>query len=138
MGKIQWKATKMIPELRNFSNERRFQRLELIFLEQRRLQGKLIETFKYLNGLYNVTLEGSFESDGNIRTKNNGQKLFLRNFKTSQAMNFIPVKITVTWNPLPENIVSASTVNIFKNRHDKFWISNPPILQCTNSMSLTP
>ncbi|KAF2347865.1 hypothetical protein FHG87_021380 [Trinorchestia longiramus] len=27
---------------------------------------------------------------------------------------------------LPENIVSAGTVNTFKNRLDKFWITNPP------------
>ncbi|KAF2354871.1 hypothetical protein FHG87_014372 [Trinorchestia longiramus] len=45
---------------------------------------------------------------------------------TSQAMNFFPVKIAATWNQLPENIVSAGTVNTFKNRLDKFWITNPP------------
>ncbi|KAF2356988.1 hypothetical protein FHG87_012260 [Trinorchestia longiramus] len=123
MEKIQRKATK-IPELRNLSYERRLQRLELISLEQRRLRGQLIETFKYLNGLNNVTLEGLFERDGNVRTRNNGQKLLLRNFKTSQAMNFLPVKIAATLNQLPENIVSAGTVNTFKNRPDKFWITN--------------
>ncbi|KAF2343583.1 hypothetical protein FHG87_025661 [Trinorchestia longiramus] len=135
MEKIQRKATKMIPELRNLSYERRLQRLE-----QRRLRGQLIETFKYLNGLKNVTLEGLFERDGNVRTRNNGQKLLLRNFKTSQAMNFFPVKIAATWNQLPENMVSAGTVNTFKNRLDKFWITNspPPVLHPTNSMSLTP
>ncbi|KAF2351802.1 MoeA N-terminal and linker domain [Trinorchestia longiramus] len=53
----------MIPELRNLSYERRLQRLELISLEQRRLRGQLIETFKYLNGLNNVTMEGLFERD---------------------------------------------------------------------------
>ncbi|KAF2344655.1 hypothetical protein FHG87_024589, partial [Trinorchestia longiramus] len=89
-------------------------------------RGQLIETFKYLNGLNNVTLEGLFERDGNGRTRNNGQKLLLRNFKTSQALNFFPVKIAATWNQLPENIVSAGTVNTFKNRLDKFWITNPP------------
>ncbi|KAF2346656.1 Reverse transcriptase domain [Trinorchestia longiramus] len=126
MEKIQRKATKMIPELRNLSYERRLQRLEIIFLEQRKLRGLLIETFKYLNGLNNVTLEGLFVRDGNVRTRNNGQKLLLRNFTTYQAMNFFPVKIAATWNQLPENIVSAGTVNTLKNRLDKFWITNPP------------
>ncbi|KAF2353133.1 Reverse transcriptase domain [Trinorchestia longiramus] len=37
-----------------------------------------------------------------------------------------------------ENIVSAGTVNTFKNRLDKFWITNPPVLHPTNAMSLTP
>ncbi|KAF2363757.1 hypothetical protein FHG87_005477 [Trinorchestia longiramus] len=126
--KIQRKATKMIPEFRNLSYERRLQRLELISLEQRRLRGQLIETFKYLSGFKNVALEGLFEGDGNIQTRNSGQKLLLRNFKTSQTMNFFPVKIAPTWNQLPENIVSAGTVNTFKNRLDKFWTTNNPVL----------
>ncbi|KAF2345775.1 hypothetical protein FHG87_023469 [Trinorchestia longiramus] len=47
-------------------------------------------------------------------------------------MNFFPVKIAATWNQLPENIVSAGTMNTFKNRLDKFWITNPPVLHPTN------
>ncbi|KAF2346408.1 hypothetical protein FHG87_022836 [Trinorchestia longiramus] len=125
MEKIQRKVTKMIPELHNLSYERRLQRLELTSLEQRRLRGQLIETFKHLNGLNNVTLQGLFERNGNVRTRNNSQKVLLRNFKISQAMNFFPVKITATWNQLSENIVPAGTVNTFKNRLDKFWITNP-------------
>ncbi|KAF2364632.1 hypothetical protein FHG87_004615 [Trinorchestia longiramus] len=87
MEKIQPKATKMIPEIRNHSYERRLHRLELISLEQ------LIEAFKYRNGFNNVTLEGLFERDCDVRTRNNDQKLLLRNFKTSQAMNFFPLKL---------------------------------------------
>ncbi|KAF2344046.1 hypothetical protein FHG87_025198, partial [Trinorchestia longiramus] len=73
----------------------------------------------------------TYEPDSNVRTRNNGQKLILRNFKTSQAMNFFPVKIAATWNQLLENIVSAGIVNTFKNRLDKYWIMNPPVLHIT-------
>ncbi|KAF2344081.1 hypothetical protein FHG87_025163 [Trinorchestia longiramus] len=118
----------MIPELRNLSYERRLQQVQLVSLKQRRLRGQLIETFKYLNGLNNVTLEGLFERDGNVRTRNNGQKLIIRNFKISQAMNFFPVKITRTWGQLPENMVSAGTVNTFKNRLDKYLIRNLQVM----------
>ncbi|KAF2357471.1 Reverse transcriptase domain [Trinorchestia longiramus] len=96
MEKIQRKATKMIPELRSLSYESRLQRLELISLEQRRLRGQLTETFGNLNCLNNVTLDGLFERDGNVRTRNNGKKLLLRNFKKFQSMNFFPVKIAAT------------------------------------------
>ncbi|KAF2362743.1 hypothetical protein FHG87_006490 [Trinorchestia longiramus] len=54
----------MISKLRNLSYERCLQHLELIFLEQRRLRGQLIETYKYLNGLNNVTLERHFGRNG--------------------------------------------------------------------------
>ncbi|KAF2346802.1 Reverse transcriptase domain [Trinorchestia longiramus] len=126
--KTQRKVTKRIPELRNLSYERRLQHLDLISIEQRRLRGQLIETYKYLNGFNHVTLEGLSERDGNMRTRYNSQKLILRNFKTSQAKNFFTVQIAATWNQLPENMVSAGTVNTFKNRLDKYWIRNPPVL----------
>ncbi|KAF2362191.1 hypothetical protein FHG87_007053 [Trinorchestia longiramus] len=135
MKKTQRKTTKMIPYLLNLNYERRLQQLEHISLEQRKLRRQLIETFKYFNGLNNVTLEGLFERDGNVRTRNNGQKLLLRNFKTSQAMNFFPVKIVTTWHQLPKNRVSASTANTFKNCFDKYWITNP---QCYNVLTLCP
>jgi len=31
------------------------------------------------------------------------------------------VRIVNLWNSLPKNVVSANTVNTFKNRLDKFW-----------------
>ncbi|KAF2351811.1 hypothetical protein FHG87_017432 [Trinorchestia longiramus] len=125
MEKIQRIATKPIPELRNFSYERRLQHLELLSVKQNRLRRQLIETYKYLNGLNDVNLEGLFEKVGYMRTRNNGQKLILRSFKAFQAKNFFPVKIASSWNQLPENIVSAGTVNTFKNHVDKYWITNP-------------
>ena len=47
--KIQRRATKMIPEIRNHVYHQRIQDLDLISLVQRRLLGQLIEVFKYLN-----------------------------------------------------------------------------------------
>ena len=47
--KIQRRATKMIPEIRNQSYHQRIQDLDLISLVQRRLRRQLIEVFKYLN-----------------------------------------------------------------------------------------
>ncbi|KAF2355414.1 hypothetical protein FHG87_013827 [Trinorchestia longiramus] len=125
MMKIQVKSTQMIPAQRNLSYERRLQQLELVFLKQRKLREQPIETSKYFNGLDDVTMGGLFERAGNVPTRNNSQEV---NFKTSQAINFFPIKIAATWNQLPENIVSSSTVNTFKNRLDEYWIGNQSIL----------
>ena len=46
--KVQRKASKMIPEIRNNSNSQRLKDLNLISFEQRRVRGQLIEVFKYL------------------------------------------------------------------------------------------
>ena len=34
---------------------------------------------------------------------------------------YFTVRIVNLWNSLPENVVSANTVNTFKNRLEKFW-----------------
>ena len=46
---MQRKATKLIPELKHFSYERRLLECGLTTLETRRLRGDLIEVFKILN-----------------------------------------------------------------------------------------
>ena len=58
--KIQRRATKMIPEIRNHSYYQLIQDLDLISLVQRRLRGQLIEVFKYLNRFTTASERGLF------------------------------------------------------------------------------
>ena len=46
--KVQRKATKMSPEIRNHTYHQRIQDLDIISIVQRRLRGQLIEVFIYL------------------------------------------------------------------------------------------
>ena len=75
MERVQRKATKIIPEIRNHSYQNRLKDLELISLVQRRLRGQLIEVFKYLNRFNNVSPLGLFDYDFNDRTQNNRKKV---------------------------------------------------------------
>ena len=77
MEKLQRRATKIIPEIRNHSYHQRFKELDLISLVQRRLQGQLIEVFKYLNRFTTASARGLFGYDLNDRTRNNGAKLIV-------------------------------------------------------------
>ena len=124
--KIQRRATKMIPEIRNHSYHQRIQDLDLISLVQRRLRGQLIEVFKYLNRFTTASARGLFDYDLNDRTRNNGAKLIVKHFNTSVAQHSYPIKITTTWNALPSEVVSSRRVNSFKNSLDKHWAENPP------------
>ena len=45
----------------------------------------------------------------------NGSKLTVKHFNTSVAQHFYPIKITTTWNGLPNEVVTSRTVNSFKN-----------------------
>ena len=52
--KIQRRATKLIPELRDLRYEERLKECGLITLETRRLRRDQIEVFKILNGYENI------------------------------------------------------------------------------------
>ena len=54
LGRIQRRATKMIPELRDLSYESRLLQCGLTTLETRRLRGDQIERFKIVNGYEDV------------------------------------------------------------------------------------
>ena len=58
MEKIQRRATKIIPEIRNDSYQQRIQDLDLISLAQRRLRGQLIKVFKYLSEFTSASARG--------------------------------------------------------------------------------
>ena len=76
MEKIQRRATKMIPEIRNHSYHQRIQDLDLISLVQRRLRGQL-KVFKYLNLFTTTSARGLYDYNQNDRTRNNGVKNLL-------------------------------------------------------------
>ena len=75
MKKVQRKATKMIPGIRNHSFQQRLKDLELVSLVQRRLRLQLTEVFKYLHRFNNVSPIGLFDYDFNDRTRNTGKKI---------------------------------------------------------------
>ena len=54
LEKIQRRATKLIPELRDLRYEERLKECGLTTLETRRLRGDQIEVFKILNGYENI------------------------------------------------------------------------------------
>ena len=52
---------------------------------------------------------------------------------TSVAQHFYLIKITTTWNALPNEMVNSRTVNSFKTRLDKHWAEIPQMFELTGS-----
>ena len=107
LEKIQRRATKLIPGLRDMRYEERLKECGLATLETRRLRGNQIEVFKILNGYENI--------DSNL--------FFLEiiESKITRGHNFSQRTINV-WNTLSEECVHASSVNMFKDRIDKYLV----------------
>ena len=59
LEKVQRRATKLIPSIRHMSYPERLQATKLYSLEQRRVRGDMIETFKILNGLEGMRNQSS-------------------------------------------------------------------------------
>ena len=90
--KIQRRATKMIPEIRNHSYHQRIQDLDLISLIQRRLWGQLLHMCKYLKRFTTASARGLFDYNLNERTWNNEEKRIVKHFNTSVAQHFYQSK----------------------------------------------
>ena len=118
LERVQARATKLIPELRNLGYERRLLALDLLTLEQRRLRGQLIETFKIVRGMSSLNSSTVFTLSDNP-TRNHGYKLVVPRFRTNKYRDFMTVKVCKLWNSLPSEVVNAPTVNAFKTQLDR-------------------
>ena len=106
--------------LQGKSYEQRLRALNLTTLETRRLRGDLIEVFKIMNGFDKV---GSLEtllcfSTSNLR--GNTKKLYKPRFSTNIGKFTFANRIVDEWNMLSEEVVSCSTVLLFKIKLDRY------------------
>ena len=70
---VQRRATKLVPKLKNLSYEARLKSLNLPSMYYRRARGDMIETFKFVNGIYKCDNPLTFDS--NNRTRGHQYKL---------------------------------------------------------------
>ena len=73
LQRIQRRATKIIPELRDLTYEERLKECGLTTLETRRLSGDQIEVFKILNGYENSDRNMFFSLKKDSRTRGRGK-----------------------------------------------------------------
>ena len=120
LEKIQRRATKMVPELKDITYEERMKEMRLPSLAYRRMRGDVIEMYKYTHGIYDVSKK-PFQLDPDSSRRNNGCKLFKRRWKTPARTNFFGNRVLNSWNALPSEVVQAPTLNSFKRRLDNHW-----------------
>ena len=121
LERVQRRATKKIPALRNLSYEDRLKRLDLFSLQKRRLRGDLIETFKILKGFDKINPDLLFQVDNTTVTRGNGMKLRVKRCNTEIRKAFFTVRVVEHWNKLPASVVDADTIHSFKCRLDKHF-----------------
>jgi len=116
---VQRRATKLVEGFKKFDYGTRLKKLGLTTLEKRRIRGDLIETFKILTDREKISKQDLF--DVRQRTcylRGHSYTLEVKRSRINIRSNFFSQRTVKHWNSLPEHVVSASSVNCFKNRLD--------------------
>ncbi len=119
---VQRQATKMIPSLHNKTYEERLSTLNMLSLEKRGLQGKLIECFKILNDFTNVDISKLFLIDDILRTRNNGINLKCRQVNSDCIKFFFTNVVVRELTKLPPSVLQCNTIDSFKNKLDRHFL----------------
>ena len=120
LERIQRRATKMIPELRDLSYDERLKECGLTTLETRRLRGDQIEVFKILNGYENIDRNMFFSLKKDSRTRGHEVKLVKDQCRLDIRKHSFSQRTINEWNKLSTDCVTASSVNMFKNKVDTY------------------
>ena len=84
----------------------------------RSLAYDMTEVYKYVHGQYNVDV--SFLPWTKNSNRGHSLKLQKQSLDLKVRHDFFSLRVDL-WNSLPESLVSAPSLNSFKNRLDKFW-----------------
>ena len=120
LEKVQHRVTKLVPGLYDWSYEARCKELRLPTLQQRRLRGDLIETYKILNGHEGSDYRKFFKLRESS-TRGHDWKLEKKEHINSQVREgWFAIRVVNPWNSLPSNVVNAPSIATFKTRLDEY------------------
>ena len=127
LEKVQRRAVMMVTNIKG-TYEERLASLKMRTLEDRRIRGDLIETFKIITGKSNVvpetwfTFASSNTTDEAVRTRATTGYFNLVQPpipKTEIRKNFFSYRVVDHWNRLPDQVKMSQKTNDFKNALDR-------------------
>jgi ribonuclease P/MRP protein subunit RPP40 len=126
LEKVQRRASKLVPTLRELSYPDRLRRLQLPTLAYRRLRGDMIETFKIVTGRYDPAVTaGLLHRTPHTRTRGHPFKLETQTSRKTPRLHSFSRRVVRTWNSLSTSTVTATSVIRFEQRLDSAWREHP-------------
>ena len=83
----------------------------------------MIEVFKILNDYYDESVIPNLCRNFDTRTRGNSLKLMHVRTRLDQRKYSFCSRVVCYWNSLPDHVVKTSSINMFKNNLDKFWMN---------------
>ena len=117
---VQRRATKLVGSIRDLPYKQRLERLKLPTLSYRRFRGDMIQVYKLLNNKEDLDYRIFFELNDNNNTRGHALKLKTKSCNKDIRKYFFSLRSIKPWNSLPNAVVTAPTLNTFKNRLDDF------------------
>ena len=97
----------------------------------------MIEVFTLLNGYYDESVTFDLSRYFDIRTRGNSLKLMHTRSRLDQRKIYFCSRLVGYWNSLSDYVVKASSINMFINRLDKFWMNEEMYYDFEANMSCT-
>ena len=76
----------------------------------------MITMYKIIHGKLNLSVEGSIDFLGDTTTRGHSQRIRPSRVRLDVRKHTFFKRVWKIWNRLSEDVVSAPTLNIFKNR----------------------
>ena len=124
LEQVQRRSTKLVEGLDHVGYVERMKLIRLQSLENRRLRGDLIETFRIITGIEKVNASDFFKfSEGKYNLRRHKHKLSVERSRLDIRRHFFSQRVVNHWNRLPAAAVEATVVNSFKTRLDDWFKS---------------
>ncbi len=121
---VQRRATLLVPGIKTLTYDQRLRHLGLPTLEYRRYRADMQQVFKIMNGLEDLP-HSQFFSASETGLRGHTKKLYKEQNRLNIRKMSFTQRIVDKWNQLPENVVSAPSINAFKSRFNTFTEHNP-------------
>ena len=121
---VQRRATKLIPKIKNLTYPERLKALNLPTLSYRRIRGDMIEVYKIISNIYDSNTSQTilnFREKNSINLRGHQFTLEHKRLYTPSRVNYFANRVVNNCNSLPDNVVGAGTLNMFKNSLDRLW-----------------
>ena len=126
LEQVQHRFTRMVSGMGNLTYEERLAKLGLTTLQDRRVRGDMIETFKILTEKVDVNPDtwltpiGSREGAASTRASDGHLNLARRVATSEVRKNQFSVRVVPVWNALPDGVKTQESLNCFKNAYDDY------------------
>ena len=118
---MQRRATKLVTQISNLDYPSRLKRLNLPSLVYRRRRADVLQIYRILSGIDHLNSNLIVQLDNSSRTRGHSKKLIKPRVTSTIKQHTLGYRVIQDWNSLPEEVVTAETVNVFKTRLEKFW-----------------